>query len=253
MSKRNWPTVIAGGIVVGALAAAFVLSQGGAGQVPVSKTGAVLSQSKGLAAVSLTGNDAAPAVQQAMAPAPVAPGSGEAAPPGPGVEGIKVSGHWTIEVREPDGRLVSRTEFENALTTSGVGSLAAFLARDKTPGLWRIHLNGSTSEPCLNAGTPAACIIAESGDPTSVSNIFKNLAVNLTSANTVMQLSGTATAQQTVAVTKVTTYVYKCANTVAPASPCSSVQTAFTEKTLATPVSITQNQQLAVTVDFSFN
>ena len=33
-------------------------------------------------------------------------------------EGIEVHGHWTIEVRNPDGSLDERYEFENALTTT---------------------------------------------------------------------------------------------------------------------------------------
>ena len=32
-------------------------------------------------------------------------------------EGIKVHGHWTIEVRNPDGKVVTHTEFENVLVT----------------------------------------------------------------------------------------------------------------------------------------
>lgn len=34
-------------------------------------------------------------------------------------EGIKVHGHWTIEVRDPDGRLAAHREFENSLAPSG--------------------------------------------------------------------------------------------------------------------------------------
>src|SRR3989442_5421961 len=49
------------------------------------------------------------------------------------VEGIKVHGHWTIEVRNPDGTLVTRREFENGLV--GASGLAQILARQKTPGL----------------------------------------------------------------------------------------------------------------------
>jgi hypothetical protein len=42
-------------------------------------------------------------------------------------EGIKVHGHWTIEVRDPDGRLVERRQFENALVPTGAGVLARAL------------------------------------------------------------------------------------------------------------------------------
>jgi len=36
-------------------------------------------------------------------------------PSGGSHEGITVHGHWTIEVRNPDGSLVRRVEFENSL------------------------------------------------------------------------------------------------------------------------------------------
>src|SRR5713226_6208411 len=41
-------------------------------------------------------------------------------------EGIKVHGHWTIDVRNPDGTLVTHREFENSLAASGTLSLASF-------------------------------------------------------------------------------------------------------------------------------
>jgi hypothetical protein len=41
--------------------------------------------------------------------------AGSSAPKGQS-EGINVHGHWTIEVRNPDGKVVSHTEFENALS-----------------------------------------------------------------------------------------------------------------------------------------
>ena len=62
-----------------------------------------------------------------------------AAPGGGSTEGIKVHGHWTIEVRDPDGSLVSRTEFDNALS-GGTSRLPKVLARVYTIGLWGVKL-----------------------------------------------------------------------------------------------------------------
>jgi hypothetical protein len=42
-------------------------------------------------------------------------------------QGIQVRGHWIIEVRDPDGTLADRREFENALTLSGAELLAEIL------------------------------------------------------------------------------------------------------------------------------
>src|SRR5438093_5811943 len=58
-------------------------------------------------------------------------------------EGIKVHGHWTIDVRNPDGRLVTHREFENALTPDGGNTLAKIFGRINMPGLWQILLNSS--------------------------------------------------------------------------------------------------------------
>jgi hypothetical protein len=60
-------------------------------------------------------------------------------------EGIKVHGHWTIDVRNPDGKLVTHREFENALDSEGAIFLSEFLGRQydvfsgKT-GFWYIGL-----------------------------------------------------------------------------------------------------------------
>ena len=43
-------------------------------------------------------------------------------------EGIKVHGHWEMEVRNPDGTLVTRREFENELHSFGKSKLASVLS-----------------------------------------------------------------------------------------------------------------------------
>src|SRR5438034_4820551 len=52
----------------------------------------------------------------------------EAVPSDARHEGIQVHGHWTIEVREPDGTRVSYDEFDNALASPPVGNGANMLA-----------------------------------------------------------------------------------------------------------------------------
>jgi len=64
-------------------------------------------------------------------------------------EGIKVHGHWTIEVRNPNGKLLSHTEFENSLYSPGTtGYPYAFLVRGYSVGEWGILLGSSSSSPC---------------------------------------------------------------------------------------------------------
>jgi hypothetical protein len=39
----------------------------------------------------------------------------------PGSDGIKIHGHWVLEVKNPDGKLVERREFDNSLVTGAPG------------------------------------------------------------------------------------------------------------------------------------
>ncbi|HEY4358757.1 MAG TPA: hypothetical protein VGN16_23620 [Acidobacteriaceae bacterium] len=62
-----------------------------------------------------------------------------AAAPAARGEGIVVHGHWVIDVKNPDGRVVSHRDFENSLitgggTTSGDQILAALLSGTATAG-----------------------------------------------------------------------------------------------------------------------
>jgi hypothetical protein len=122
--------------------------------------------------------------QSNAAPAKKAPSKGHA-------EGITVHGHWTIEIRNPDGSLDKHVEFENGLGP-GIGTLpggAAFLSQllsgqllsnpNLQPGqgfTWWIFLLGNNQavsltplpdDPCANVffstlGMPPACIITNS-------------------------------------------------------------------------------------------
>ncbi len=58
---------------------------------------------------------------------------------------IKVHGVWTIDVLDGSGHLVTRREFENALTSRGSEFLASFLASSSTSGRWRIVLDNITT------------------------------------------------------------------------------------------------------------
>jgi len=55
-------------------------------------------------------------------------------------EGIRVHGHWLIEIRNPDGSLASRHELENALTTGGQAALARLLLPGSFTSNWDIEL-----------------------------------------------------------------------------------------------------------------
>jgi hypothetical protein len=81
-----------------------------------------------------------------------------------GSEGVKVHGHWLLQVKNADGTLGERREFENSLvtdedTTSGDQMLAGLLGGDITPGDPGIAFvsYGSSATPYPSEYCPALC------------------------------------------------------------------------------------------------
>ncbi|HUA01993.1 MAG TPA: hypothetical protein VMB02_16775 [Candidatus Aquilonibacter sp.] len=81
-------------------------------------------------------------------------------------EGITVHGHWIIEVKSPDGKVVSHREFENSLANNqggGAALLTAMLGRTITTGSWQVFLfdgSGETNAVVINepnSEAAAAC------------------------------------------------------------------------------------------------
>lgn len=68
--------------------------------------------------------------------------------------GIKIHGHWKIVVRNPDGTIATRRDFENSLDLGGIYILPTLLAGAQTPGAWAIALgaqNAGNTGPCSGA------------------------------------------------------------------------------------------------------
>jgi hypothetical protein len=184
------------------------------------------------------------------------PNKPEASSPAGGPnEGIKVHGRWTIEIRNPDGKLVTHREFENALRTDGVQSLGHFLRRTAKPGEWAIHVYG-TPNPCfsISAGWVSPCSIYEPSTQVpdlEPSNAFKTLAVSSQSQppnNTV--LTGTATATRDGIIQSVRTDLSRCP--VDTPGVCANLME-FTSTNLATPINVVTGQIIQVTVVISFS
>ncbi|MDP6823044.1 MAG: hypothetical protein QF554_07100 [Dehalococcoidia bacterium] len=176
-------------------------------------------------------------------------------------DGIQVHGRWTVEVTEPDGRLVSLTEFDNSLDAQwGEQILSNFLGHVWSPGVWRIRLLGSV-RPCETGSASQECEIWElpSSDFT-VSNSswrFGELSVTVPSSGpneNSLVLSGTATVANATTITDVETGVRGCAPSVAPAdADCGGSILTFTSKTLSPGVPVLADQAVNVTVVISFS
>ncbi|MEO8678625.1 MAG: hypothetical protein ABI665_06245 [Vicinamibacterales bacterium] len=183
-----------------------------------------------------------------------APGTG-----GPG-EKIAVRGHWKIDVRQPNGDLVTHTEFDNAFFDTGGVELTNTLARRRAPAAWEIDLQAISSSACGPAAGPGApCVIVEPGFvPLAGSNVFKNVTMDPTG----LVLRGTATAERVGRIDVVFTRLWSC-NAGTPASTCAFDPTVgagigrtsvvFSGHNLSPPIDVVAGQVIEVEVTYSFS
>jgi hypothetical protein len=171
----------------------------------------------------------------------------------PSHQGIKVHGHWTIEVRNPDGTVVTRREFENSLFQPA-SSLAAILARTGTTGAWAVRVDSSAPGLCAPSGTGSECTIAESSpafpgvDSTNMTVGVSAGAVTLSATMPNVPSAGT--------ITLVRTLLSFCPSNVTPNACVTSpgATAIFTSATNTSGfASVAAGQTLAVTVVLSFS
>lgn len=202
-------------------------------------------------------------VEAAPAQVPGTPSSGA----GTGAKGtpsedIKVHGDWAIEVRDPDGSVVTRREFNNALELSGAQLLIRMFARINTFGLWQVQIGGDagTPQPCSNN----ACLIVEPTDPDANANTwtFNNLSVQPFQVGAPTQaliLTGNFVAQQDAVLTVVQTLSKSCDATVSPQQCAQTGQAAgfvtlpVTRAQIPSPPTVLTGQQVLVKVTLSFS
>jgi hypothetical protein len=156
------------GLLLAALLA-LVLICATAGRAQSSATTASAQDVK-LAATPAVASQSSTAVAKSETPPARAPELAQEKPPARGQqEGIKVHGHWTIEVRNPNGSIDKHVEFENGLCLSTGGGgfvagnsgfsggdfvIATILTNVLVPGGWEIFL-GSPTIPTGSSPGPA--------------------------------------------------------------------------------------------------
>jgi len=172
-------------------------------------------------------------------------------------EGIKVHGHWTIEVRNPDGELVTRREFENSLNDPQ--ALVGPISRTVSIGLWEVDVGatGGGAGPCVSNIPGGFCSIIEPNSTATSSFFFKNLTVNTTNSGAQLVLSGSATASQNGSINNVQTGSRRCPSSVLPANCLDNTQgstiVTFTETGIFPAIPISNGQLILVTVTISFS
>ena len=167
----------------------------------------------------------------------------------------------SIDVRDPDGRLVTHREFDNALVTSGATLLSDILAGRSTKGAWFIVLSAQTLQPCFGqvgfdpSPKLTPCQISSlSGNPGVT---FQTLALSSTG----LVLSGTATASAPSGrIENVATALGSCPASSSPSirAPNATVlsnafPTTFSSKALSPAIDVVAGQAINVTVTFNFS
>lgn len=173
-------------------------------------------------------------------------------------EGIKVHGHWTIDVRNPDGTLVSHREFENALADGGE-PLVYMLMRIMKAGEWQVILKGGVlgdNSPCVFNGTVSPCFIYETSTLQQVVEgpaQFKTLTIGTQGELPQIQaiLRGTMTASRAGLIAEVFTNLRTCP--VDRVGLCDTSGYTFTSTTITPAVNVANGQIVQITVALSFS
>jgi hypothetical protein len=169
-------------------------------------------------------------------------------------EGIKVHGRWTIDVRNPDGMLASRHEFDNALVVSGSGgsgALVALLGRVwSRVHQWQIGLAGPAGQQDGPCGPPpsGSCRILErlDGGAAGIGDLVVTVPIGLPH----LVFSGSIRATAAVPIVFVQTAMFVC---IDAACTVTGGPRSFTSHELAAPISVVPNQLIEVTVVISFS
>lgn len=172
-------------------------------------------------------------------------------------EQIQVHGQWRVEVRNPDGSVVSVTYFHNDPDRAAT-AITTILTRTYSPGFWWIGLSSSTfNGPCVINGAPAGCRLVDpndSGEFATGTNVFKTVMTSPNASSTAINLSGSMIAQRDGDVDIVSTNIEVCSPSTAPSAPCGAfAYWGFTLRSLASAVSLVTGQQLLVAVVLSFS
>jgi hypothetical protein len=173
--------------------------------------------------------------------------SGAAAEPqGARKQVIQVHGHWTIDVRDADGTLVSHNVFENALQPAGQDLLARLLTREASAGGWTVLLE-------WGGGTTGTL---SERNPPPIGPGVGPLTAQMNQAAKVV-LSGSLKADGDKQIQSVTTALTWCSPLGPPSVDCTAHVSTFTQHTSAPPnpplATVQTGQTVDVTVVLSFS
>jgi hypothetical protein len=159
---------------------------------------------------------------------------------------VGVRGFWSIVVKNPDGTLASKTEFENAYVPTA--TLSLLLARQRFMRGMEVRLRGDSCRD--DQATPASCRLHEpdSNEPAAPHRSL-NLSATENGSNLILQGSVIANPNDQGTVNAVEVRVNMCEG----AGACGTrSDAALTFHEFANPIPVQEGQQIQVTVNISF-
>lgn len=180
-------------------------------------------------------------------------------------EGIKVHGHWIIEVKNPDGSRAQYREFDNHLVAEGAGALARLLGMQRVPSAWWVWVGNSNifADICSRGpGLIHSCGITSPSGAVGYSpnEVFPTLTVNVPTAGSnagklVLSGSATSTSSGTSAIGYVLTQMVQCPITSVPGASCTqgASQADITRADVSPAIPIQPGQVIQITVIISFS
>ena len=173
--------------------------------------------------------------------------------------GVKVHGHWTVDIRNADGSLASHTEFENALQPTGSQLLVALLTKDLNISRWTMSIYGTgNGGPCKDeADNPVGCVIYPDnglGVPPGFENrYFPTLGLNAPKTADgsaylgTLEVTGNFTASVADPISSVGSFVE--GSSVA----FGGVDYGFSGRYLDTPIQVAVGQKIYIKIVYSFS
>jgi hypothetical protein len=181
-------------------------------------------------------------------------------------EGIKVHGHWIIDVKNPDGTLAQHRDFENSLSNANI--MVELLYGTMVPADFAVLLYGSTP-PCTVSPSTYPCVIVHNLSTLPANAICGTYycVTGLTVTPTLggspsLVLAGNLTATQAGSISTVATYIGTCGSanpipTTTSPSSCAAGNSGYgysgLTQTNITTVPIVSGQIIQVTVTITFS
>lgn len=180
----------------------------------------------------------------------------------PDGEGIKVHGRWEINVINPDGRVAQNVVFENALTNSGMGTLAMLISgsrivRDPSGALYwdlKVDTTGVVDTDECNDITGINREGANPSDDVARAEFSGNPATGTQTMSRLMLVPDSCMLTDTFTINEVRSGNILITDQAPDGSPVNTIYRypSFSSKTLPAPIVVARGQAVSLKVTFSF-